>query len=238
MIKYILKTISQGLAFSKTEAKGTLVLILLIIFVWSLSGIAISWLKGNNEISSHDSEELKKWVTKIQTSYAKKARQEPNTFDEPTFSQKETFKKERIVYKEKRIEGKKKVVLEDINTVSAEALRRVRGIGKVYSERIIKYRNLLGGFSQMDQLNEVYGLSSDIVEKMRHHFSVQSKVQLLSINSDSVKVLVKHPYISYDLAWVVINYRKQNGDIDDVNDLSEIKAIDDSLIQKLRPYLE
>ena len=238
MIKYILKAISQGLAFSKTEAKGTLVLILLIIFVWSLSGIAISWLKGNNEISSHDSEELKKWVTEIQTSYAKKARQEPNTFDEPTFSQKETFKKERIVYKEKRIEGKKKVVLEDINTVSAEALRRVRGIGKVYSERIIKYRNLLGGFSQMDQLNEVYGLNSDIVEKMRHHFSVQSKVQLLPINSDSVKVLVKHPYISYDLAWVVINYRKQNGDIDDVNDLSEIKAIDDSLIQKLRPYLE
>ena len=54
-----------------------------------------------------------------------------------------------------------------------------------------------------------------------------SAPKLLNINADSAKVLSNHPYISYDLAWIIINYRKQNGDITSANELKKILAIDE-----------
>ena len=131
-----------------------------------------------------------------------------------------------------------KHVIYDLNTATADDLRKIKGIGKVYSERIVKYRNMLGGFSNKDQLSEVYGINDELINKITNDFSIQSDNEAIPINSDSVKILAGHPYISYDLAWVIINYRKQNGDISEFEDLKKIKALDDSVLQKLRPYIK
>ena len=60
--------------------------------------------------------------------------------------------------------------MSDLNTASAEDLQRVRGIGPTLSERIVKFRTRLGGFSENDQLKEVYGLTEEIVLKCKNIF--------------------------------------------------------------------
>lgn len=45
----------------------------------------------------------------------------------------------------------------DINEVEEFDFLKVKGIGKVLSSRIVKYRKYIKGFSTLDQLYEVYG---------------------------------------------------------------------------------
>ena len=47
----------------------------------------------------------------------------------------------------------------EINSASKEDLMKINGIGNTFSERIIKYRDLLGGYYRKDQILEVYALS-------------------------------------------------------------------------------
>lgn len=49
----------------------------------------------------------------------------------------------------------------ELNTCDSASLESLPGLGPVLSARIIKYRNLLGGYASVDQLKEVYGLSED-----------------------------------------------------------------------------
>ena len=49
----------------------------------------------------------------------------------------------------------------DINKASVEDWSKITGIGPVLSDRIIRYKNKLGGFYHVDQLIEVYGLAPE-----------------------------------------------------------------------------
>jgi DNA uptake protein ComE-like DNA-binding protein len=59
----------------------------------------------------------------------------------------------------------------------------------------------------------------------------------LNINSDSIKLLEKHPYIRWNLAKAIVNYRKQHGDYVRIEDLNQMEMMNDSLFDKLYPYL-
>ncbi len=69
----------------------------------------------------------------------------------------------------------KAVEVKDLNTSTAADLTQVRGIGAVLSERIIKYRTRLQGFDELNQLYEVYGLDSLVVENVKRQFKIKTK---------------------------------------------------------------
>lgn len=75
----------------------------------------------------------------------------------------------------------------DVNHANASDFQRVYGIGPVYSERIVKFRNSLGAFVHMDQLYQVYGLDSVVVKAIKASFSVQDTpvTHKISVNSAS-----------------------------------------------------
>lgn len=77
--------------------------------------------------------------------------------------------------KEKKYFQSKHKILEfkNINTATAEDLKKINGIGAVYSKRIIAYRNSLNGFKSMDQLYKVYGLDSLLVNKIILRFNLE-----------------------------------------------------------------
>ncbi|MEP1094021.1 MAG: helix-hairpin-helix domain-containing protein [Cyclobacteriaceae bacterium] len=238
MIKFIIDAISQGLAFSKTEARGTFILAVIVILAITSFHFVSSKMKDSPD-EEFDPTELAKWVNEIETSYSlKKPVVQKAKLYSPA-STKKTFKhsstKPLMASSEKSEEV---FVVLDLNIASAEELQRVRGIGKVYSERIVKYRELLGGFANSNQLLEVYGITKELVASINENFEVQTSTKPINFNADSAKHLAKHPYISYDLAWVIINYRKQNGDIETVEDLLKVKALNDSVLHKLKPYLK
>src|SRR5690606_40943919 len=75
----------------------------------------------------------------------------------------------------------------DINRCTAGELVALPGIGPVLAERIIKYRNLLGGFVDKWQLVEVYGLDSSVarlaaeqlIRSEEHTSELQSRENLV-----------------------------------------------------------
>jgi len=127
----------------------------------------------------------------------------------------------------------------DLNTADTTQLKAIRGIGSGLSRRIVKYRDALGGFSRPDQVREVYGLDSLVVnELLRYAFIADSQpIKRLRVNTATVEELDAHPYITPRLAKVIVAYRTQHGVYRSADDLSQIKIMDQTTLQKITPYL-
>lgn len=248
MFKFLSNAISNALGFSRVEARGTLLLIFIMLLSIVLTRIYVSFIKNLTQHDYTETDALKKWVAEVESSYQRKSIDDP--YDKSIYlptkkKAKASYTKSSNITSSTRnpneieiVKVKEPITIADINTASAEDLQKVKGIGPSFSKRIIKFRNKLGGFASNDQLQEVYGLDDETIVELQKHFSVLSRPQPLDINSDSAKVLSYHPYISYDLAWIIINYRKQHGDIKSIDDFKKIKALDEETFAQLEPYLK
>ena len=81
--------------------------------------------------------------------------------------------------------GKKKnapIIKQDLNLVNAEKLKEIYGIGDKLSERIVKFRSSLNGFLTDDQLNEVYGLKPEVIDRILEKYTVLSKPSIVKLN--------------------------------------------------------
>lgn len=121
---------------------------------------------------------------------------------------------------------KEKIVLIDINKASQEDLIKIYGIGEAISLRILKQKESLGGFVSMEQMNDVWGLSPEVVENLNAHFKVLvlPNLKKIDINNASLKELSQFPYFKYPLAKQIVTFRSMNGDIKNVEDLIKIKG--------------
>lgn len=128
-------------------------------------------------------------------------------------------------------------ILIDLNLATSEELQEIRGIGPFYAKNILAYRQKLGGFYSFDQLEEVYRMKHDVLDLLKGHTHISAPTEKLPINSDSMKHLAKHPYLSWNQAKVIVNYRKQHGTFTEPEELLNIKIINDSLYQKISPYI-
>lgn len=127
----------------------------------------------------------------------------------------------------------------DINTADTATLNRLKGIGHTLSLRIVSFRDKLGGFYSLEQLNEVYGLKPEVIEVIKPKLDPElSPVKLIDINAATREELGKHPYIRKNLAEVIVNYRIQHGRFESVNDLLKIKVLDENTFIRLKNYLK
>ena len=134
---------------------------------------------------------------------------------------------------------KSSTVIIDINKASVEDFQQLKGVGKGYAQRIIKYRDKLGGFTAPTQLKEVYGFPAETYKAIQKQLTIQSKtVSKININTATYEDLVRHPYIDSKRANAIVKYRKQHGNFKSVNDLSKIYAIPKSTLKLIQPYLK
>lgn len=125
----------------------------------------------------------------------------------------------------------------EINSASREEFMELKGIGEKLSERIVAYREKLGGFVSVEQITEVYGVSAETFDKIKPKLRVDaSKVQKLNLNELDVKTLAQHPYVSYSLAKLIVNYREQHGPYEKIEDLLNSKGIEPEDVKKIEPY--
>lgn len=126
----------------------------------------------------------------------------------------------------------------ELNSTDSIELIKLRGIGPVFASRIMKYRDLLGGYVSISQLQEVYGIDSLKYASLKDFFLPCNiaLVEHLNINEADFKDLLKHPYISYDFTKDIVN-RRQKKVFDKAEDAFNDQFISDSLFQKLLPYL-
>lgn len=127
----------------------------------------------------------------------------------------------------------------NLNNADSAEFTTVRGIGPVLAQRIIRYRNILGGFHHSDQLGEVYGLDSSTIISLKNVSYLDATVPLkkLNLNRINERELASHPYISKPVAKAIVAYRFQHGAFSAAEDIRNIHALDEQTIAKLLPYL-
>ncbi|MFD0862566.1 ComEA family DNA-binding protein [Sungkyunkwania multivorans] len=127
----------------------------------------------------------------------------------------------------------------DLNGVTAEELKRIKGIGEKLSERIIKYRDILGGFLVDEQLFEVYYLDSLVAKRALEYFTVKTvpSITKLDINMATMSELASTPYINYKLAKKIVTYRSSVGMISSFDELTKIEDFPAEKINRIALYL-
>jgi competence ComEA-like helix-hairpin-helix protein len=126
----------------------------------------------------------------------------------------------------------------ELNGTDNIELQKIPGIGQKTAARIINYRESLGGYTNINQLKEVYAVDSSRFLQISPYLYVNSEhTQKININKASIKELIKHPYIEYYLAKAIVNYREQHGNYTEVKDIKKAVHFYDELYQKIEPYL-
>jgi competence protein ComEA len=127
----------------------------------------------------------------------------------------------------------------DLNKCDSLQLAGLPGIGPVLSVRIIKYRNLLGGFATVEQLKEVYGLPAETYEMIKGRlFADSSAIRKANINSAGYRELSRLPYLEkYDVS-AILKYRELTGRINSIEELKENKILAAEKAGKVEPYLD
>lgn len=103
--------------------------------------------------------------------------------------------------------------------------------------RIIRYREILGGYSSISQLEEVYGMSSEKLDSLKMCFIADTNmIKKLDAGISSYSALLRHPYIDKTLVSVIFEMRDFYGDSLGLEHLRENSMISDSLWDRLSPY--
>ena len=126
----------------------------------------------------------------------------------------------------------------ELNSATKEQLKKIRGIGEKTAERLIVYRTKLGGYSNLNQLDDVYGLDSTIKNNKTTYFIINTEVlSKIRINNITFKELLYHPYCDYNTTKKIINYREMHGDFISIEQILENNLIKAKQYRKIAPYL-
>ena len=135
---------------------------------------------------------------------------------------------------------KEKLTMIDINQAEKEDLMRVYGIGEAISTRILKQKEMVGAFVSMEQIDEIWGLSPDVIVNLKEHFKLTTipSIKKIDINNASLKELSQFHYFRYALAKEIVTYRSMNGNIKNIEDLTKIKGFPVDKAKIIALYLD
>lgn len=126
----------------------------------------------------------------------------------------------------------------DINTSDTTAFISLPGIGSKLAQRIIAFRDKLGGFYSVDQIKETYGLPDSTFIKIKPKLILTSPgVKQININTATLDEMKLHPYIRFNLANAIMQYRNQHGNFSSVIDIKKIMIVTDDIFNKVSLYL-
>ena len=179
-----------------------------------LTGVSDAWMKQYAQYFKFPDWVTKKSDTKFETNFENKY---------PKFEKKET-----------------KIIIQDINTADQEELEKVYMIGEKMALKIITEREKFGGFVDMEQLGFIWGISPDAIADLNKRFQVKSNVGIkkIKINELPIKELQQFPYFNYYIAKNIVTYRSMNGEIKNIDDLTNIKQFPVEKIKIIAVYLE
>lgn len=126
----------------------------------------------------------------------------------------------------------------DVNLADTAAFIGLPGIGSKLSQRIIAFRNKLGGFYSVDQVSETYLLPDSTFQKIKPKLLIgNTDVKQININVAAINEMKLHPYLKYNLANAIYQYRQQHGNFKSVEEIKKIMLITEEIFNKIQPYL-
>ena len=130
-----------------------------------------------------------------------------------------------------------KVVVININEADTSSFIALPGIGNKLASRIINFRDKLGGFYSVEQVSETYGLPDSSFQKIKGSLQLSGSVKRLNINTATKDELKTHPYIKWNLANAIVEYRNQHGNFKSLDELKNIALIDEVTFNRIVHYL-
>lgn len=122
-----------------------------------------------------------------------------------------------------------------LNTADTTQLKKVPGIGSYYASEIIRHGQRLGGYVNVDQLDEI----EDFPQTSKQYFVIaNAHPRRMNINRLTLQQLRRHPYVNFYMAKAITDYRRLHGDIKSLNELRLSKDFTDEVIHRLEPYIE
>ena len=136
----------------------------------------------------------------------------------------------------KKVRQEEKLSIE-INSADSLQWLKLKGIGPGYTHKILKYKSLLGGYTNLEQLKEVYGFSDTLFNLIKDNLTVNAElIQKLKVNSVDFKTMVHHPYIKYEGTKCIFAL-KRNKKIKP-EDLINSSCFSREALAKVLPYLD
>lgn len=126
----------------------------------------------------------------------------------------------------------------DVNKADTADFIKLKGIGAFYAKTIIEYRTKLGGFYDIQQLKEAYGISPELFESLEMSLVLQNpNFRTININTATFKDLIRHPYIDKALTIEILNLRDDIGGFLKVEDLISYNVLSEKELERLGFYL-
>jgi len=127
----------------------------------------------------------------------------------------------------------------DINMADTSALIALPGIGSKLAQRIITFRDKLGGFYNIQQVGETFGLPDSTFQKIKPSLLLaNTTLKQININTATLDELKSHPYLRYAIANAIVQYRSQHGNFNATSELKKIAIVTDEIFAKAAPYLK
>jgi len=131
-----------------------------------------------------------------------------------------------------------KNIVVDLNSADTTELMKVYGLGRGYAKAIVRFRQQTGGFVNVEQLRELYGMSEENFNKISPSCKINLElVKKIQINTASVERLNAHPYLNFYESKAIYEYRRRKGKLQNANELKAISELKSETIRKIQPYL-
>lgn len=121
----------------------------------------------------------------------------------------------------------------DINTADTAELKRIPGIGSYFARRIVELRQRRQAFVSPEELLSI----RNFPETALTYMTASQNFAKIRINQSSLQQLKAHPLINYTQATDILRYRRLNGNIRSVNDISNLPSFTPEQLARLKPFL-
>lgn len=129
-------------------------------------------------------------------------------------------------------------VLIKINSADQYELQKISGIGPVFSERIINYRERLGGFYEKNQLIEVWGIDEELINNISNQIKIDlNNIKKVNINEVEYRDLIRHPYLDRKTTTSIMEYKRFAGRINNIEELWQQRVIERDIYDKIKWYI-
>lgn len=221
--------------FSRYERNGIILLSLVIILSIVCKKYIVRYFVKNESITQNDKQKILTLQQHISNAKNTYALNEEMPLDDNRSS--------KVKYDDRKLFEKKKNYYDftiEVNTASSEDYEKLYGIGKVYAERIITFRNKLGGFYSINQIKDVFGIEDSVFQKFKKNLTIKPVQPIkININTATFEELTENPYFFSTVAKQIIGYRSKVKPFATVEDVKNLYFVKDhpEHFNKMLPYI-
>ena len=124
----------------------------------------------------------------------------------------------------------------ELNKADAQDLLVLPGVGPVLSQRIVRFREALGGFHDIDDLYDVFGLDSSVVDDAKSWVTVDATLlRPFCLDTVSFRSMLRHPRFDVETTKKLMRARGRGVHALDVVLLRS--RLDSVTLHSVQPYL-